>query len=267
MKRIAFLLLVIILTIMYVSLFRKRFEENSTTPPASFTSPILPSALSTFPSHVIEINYGNQLLQMYVVEIPPTANLMLIPNFTEKEFGETIVTKNGCIHAINGGFYKTDGKPLGLFKIQEKTLGKEVTSSLVNGFFWQEKSGKRTISNKKPGRLDTVKFIFQTGPLAHVGEYKLQLINDNNSRRSLLANDRNDKLYMIKLVDKENTRSGPLLSDIPNILFQPKVQETYPFVTMLNLDGGSASFFYTKDQNGPFVLSELTPIGSLLCME
>ena len=96
---------------------------------------------------------------------------------------------------------------------------------------------------------------------------RLRLIDDEPARRSLLGIDDQDRLFVLAVVQKENTFSGPLLVDLPVLFNDERVQRQVRLRIILNLDGGSASFFYNNTNNEPFMLSELTPIGSLLCMK
>lgn len=224
---------------------------------------IRPSAI--FPGKRVDVSYNNQLYTLWIEEIPSLSTITLIANFTQKENGETIAKNNACAIAINGGYYLAEEKPLGLFYTDGKSYGSEVESTIATGFFWQEKSGKRIIDYQKPQLNESVDFIFQTGPLFPVGDKKLQLIDDENARRSLIV-ESPDKLYALSLTENENTLLGPYLSDVPIILAQENLKE-FQFQRAINLDGGSASFFYATGEGGPFVLSELKSIGSLLCIK
>lgn len=231
---------------------------------SSIISPTLPTIILTN-GKIIEFMYQNQHLIIYAVEVPQSANISLIPNFSEKETGQTLIEKNGCEVASNGGFYQENGKALGLFVSEGLTLGKLIKSNLVNGFFWQDRSGSRFIDNNPPENSEA-DFILQTGPLMTVGR-KISLISDEQSRRILLALDNKENLYINAVVDKENSYSGPNLADLPKIFAENDVQQQILFTTLLNLDGGAASFFYVQSGNKSFSLDELTPIGSLFCIK
>jgi hypothetical protein len=213
------------------------------------------------------ISYGTRQLQILSVEIPASASMILIPNFTEKQFGEILVATNSCDMAINGGFYTGAGKPLGLFTTKTNQFGKAVISNVANGFFWENNFGERFMDRQPPEASIQPTFIFQTGPYMPVINKRLSLINDGQSRRSLLGITNENKFYAISVLGQENNLSGPYLADIPVIFALPEIQKVLPLVTVLNLDGGSASFFYSKDEFGELALSSLSPIGSLLCVK
>ncbi len=85
----------------------------------------------------------------------------------------------------------------------------------------------------------------------------IRIQNDELTRRMLVARS-GDQWYFLAITDQDNTFNGPLLSDVPKILGK------VPIVIdeALNLDGGSASAFYSAHGAR---LGELTPIGSFFC--
>lgn len=190
----------------------------------------------------------------------------LFANFSDHESGAALVRRHGCQAAINGGFYREDGKPLGLFITEGETYGPAISSTLVNGFFWKSESGEYHIGKTQPP-LESTAFILQSGPYMSVGNYRLQLIADEEARRSLIGIDQDGSLSLVSVAQKDNTFSGPLLADVPMLFADPAVQKILPLQMLLNLDGGTASFFYKKTGDQIIVFSELKPIGSLLCIK
>lgn len=217
-------------------------------------------------SYQITVPYDNQTLIINYIEITKSAKLTLIPNFSDKENGEMIVAKYNCDFAANSGFYQEDGKPLGLFMTGGSKYGEQTISNIATGFFWQDKNNNRFLG-KNPPDLSSLDLIFQAGPLIIPGNYQLKMIDDEKARRILMAADLQNRLYLMSVFDEENNFSGPNLADLPAIFASSSIQEVIPVTTILNLDGGAASFFYAKEKNIIFSLSEITPIGSLICVK
>jgi len=266
---IKFVLLFFTFTLVIIYFFSVKSRQNSFQRKNSSEPVYAPSPIS-IPDNLqkIELNFANQPLIIYATEINQQTTMLLIPNFTNKESGLILTEKSHCQKAINGGFYQNNNKPLGLFISQGIEYGKEIRSNLVTGFFWQEKNGQRLVSRIKPEDIvDNLDFILQTGPFMTVGDYRLKLVSDEKTRRMLLALDKNNKLYIISVTDKNNSFNGPFLSDLPQIFHLPDIQKHIAVTTLLNLDGGAASYFYVSDGKTNFSLSEITPIGSLLCIK
>lgn len=269
MKRIFGLFFVLLFA---AALLRLRFSDSATVPsppPPSSISPSIPPRASLLPKELViadTVQIDGVTYTVLGKEVTPDVSLSLIPNFSQHASGQRLTELHGCTTAINGGFYTEEGRPLGWFISEGSPAGQLIESNLVTGFFWQDTEGKRHISRTAPNE-EAVDFVLQTGPYMEVRDRPLQLISDEPARRSVLGIDSDGRLYLVSVIQKENTFSGPLLADLPVLFHTPEVQETVPFRTILNLDGGTASFFYSTTDQKPFMLSELKPIGSLLCVE
>lgn len=244
--------------------FSPRREMPSTGSTISPTVTPQPSDMVLSDS-IISVVFDEQSLIIHARVIPESARMTLVANFTGRESAERLVEHHECTAAINGGFYTEERNPLGWFLSEGSQAGQLIKSNLVTGFFWQDTDGKRHISRTAPSKGE-VDFVLQTGPYMDVRDQQLKLISDEPARRSLLGIDSDDRIYMLSVIQQENTFSGPLLADLPVLFNTPQVQEAIPFRTLLNLDGGTASFFYNSNGQKPFLLSEIKPIGSLLCI-
>lgn len=266
-RRISFILTGILLVSVLVIFFALQVKSGEKFVLSSTALTPTPSPIRLPHGSVIEVAYRPHPLLILAVEIKKESTLTLLPNFKEKEFGSKLASENECDIAINGGFYKSDATPLGLFITQGKKFGNTAKSSVANGFFRQEQGGFRMIAGQPPETPDTLDFVLQSGPYITVGKRKLSLLQDGRARRSLLGIDNQNRLFFISVKGKGNNFSGPLLADIPVIFAREEIQEILPLTTILNLDGGGASFFYSRDAEGTFSLSEVSPIGSLLCVK
>ncbi|KKS46904.1 hypothetical protein A3J20_01985 [Candidatus Gottesmanbacteria bacterium RIFCSPLOWO2_02_FULL_42_29] len=225
-----------------------------------------PTPLTVPNGEVIETIFNNTDYQLLVIPIKTENNILLIPNFTNGKNAEELVTENNCRSAINGGFYREDGNPLGLFYSHGEIAGKQIQSQLITGFLWQDKDSNRNFSRNLALAPEEADFILQTGPFMIVGDYQLKLVQDEQARRSVIGKDKNNNLFLISIIEKGNHYSGPNLVDLPSIFFQPDVQKRWEFTEILNLDGGSASFFYDKGEDAELILPSITEVGSLICV-
>lgn len=189
-------------------------------------------------------------------------NLFLFPNFDEKLELEEIINKYGCLSLINAGFYDENNSPIGLFLTEEKLLSKFATNATFNGYFSLTKSGKISIGFYYPD--EPLRIGLQSGPmLIHDGVVrKLKLKNDEPARRMVAVLTEEEKLYFIAFYKKESVFQGPYLADLAEMVSELE-NEIGPIKEAINLDGGTASAFYS---NG-IKLSELTPIGSFFCLK
>ena len=192
--------------------------------------------------------------------IEPIKNLHFYSNLKDQLSSEELISKRNCKVLVNGGFYSEDFKPLGWLVSNGKELSKPISSLLFNGYL--------SISNKKALITsyvpENVSSGLQTGPLLIQNNQPLPLKirNDQPRRRLAAVLTINKKLLFIAITSKDSLFQGPLLRETPIILKAISSKIEIPFTHAINLDGGSASTFYTSKVH----LKEFSPIGSFFCL-
>lgn len=262
----------VILFITLIFIISHSFLGNSKliTPFISYPMPTptnIPKKIDIPAGNTISVTFNRQNLTIYFFEIPKGSEVTLISNFVEKEFGHKIARDHSCSLAVNGGFYTEKGLPLGLFYLDGTYFSKYEASSLATGFFWQKKNREKGIGKTTPADFADLDFIIQTGPYLAPGDYAVKLIADEKARRSLILSDGNQKLFLAFIFELDDAYLGPNLADLPRILSLPDVQNRLTVKYFLNLDGGAASFFFAKIYTDEFTLSEITPVGSVICIK
>ena len=195
------------------------------------------------------------------IQISNLENLFLFPNFKEKYTLNEAVNNYACKNLTSGGFYTETHSPIGLFISKVGRLSDEVSNKLFNGYFTLTKNGAAAISRNYLG--EPVRIGLQAGPiLLYNGAIEeLGLTSDKMARRNIVALTKEGEIYFITIYDKESVFIGPLLTNLPELIINIQNEIGVEFDSALNLDGGSASAFYTQN----IQLSELTPVGSFFC--
>jgi uncharacterized protein YigE (DUF2233 family) len=235
--------------------------------------PPLPTESASTKTPAQELTFDGKTYQFHFHKILPNETLILIPNFENASFSAQIVKQNNCTFGINGGFYKKEGGPLGLFQIGDKKIGLQIPSTTFNGFltFCHSCEGKNLDSNlfisSTPfypaySPYPASFFVLQTGPLIFL-KNKIQpnFVEEDFSRRSLIAKTVQGDFYLFSIFEKNNVLSGPRLKDLHDIFLTTDFARLADFELIMNLDGGSASAFYDKNLQ----VEEFKPIGSFLC--
>ena len=191
------------------------------------------------------------------------ATLSLIPNFSKKEDAKKLFDENGCTSAINGGFYDTANKPLGEFQVNGTYYSGQIQSDLVNGFVWAVASDSAMISSDLP--YASYRYAMQTGPilLFDGNVMPLSIHNDVGARRMIAAKNMENQLVFLAIYNGDSVFDGPKLADVPQIVQTISAKEHLNIADAINLDGGDASVFYSAKTS----LSELSPVGSLFCVQ
>lgn len=217
---------------------------------------------------VVEEKSGKQLIyKVYLQEILPNDSATLITNFTQQKQSNNLFINNNCRYAINGGFYTKEQQPLGLLIIDGNTIGRESKSLFLGGFVYADQKGQIIFTKEKPINLIKYKFIFQTGPfLIDNGKKMTGLQDEKRARRSFLLKTQNNRHFIGMIFNSEQILDGPTLQEFAQI-FQQKKELPFETKDLINLDGGSASCFYSLNDDNLKVISELSPIGTLICFK
>ncbi len=251
-------LLILLLFLAGFFIFKSSARKNTNTS----TGQIIPTPTQTVENSKPKVMLNGKAYAYDYFLVSDVSKISLIPNFTAKLDARTLIEQNNCKAAINGGFYDTAYKPLGLF-ISDGTIQYEsISSRLFNGFIWISKSGDSGIANNEP--FGNLRIALQTGPLLLMNGTPLPLAiqNDEGRRRMVAAINNKNEMIFLSVFREEATFEGPLLATLPAVVSKINTQENLHVTDAVNLDGGSASVFYTSD----FTLRELTTAGSLFCL-
>lgn len=260
MKRAVFLsviagIAVLVWTVSQFVNIRLRATTSTASPLPTITTAIIKTNTS--------IVVNDDSYEYAYVTVATPSGISLIPNFAARRDAKSLAATNGCTSVINGGFYDTAGKPLGYFFTDTRTYGQQIQNALVNGYFWADSGGDAVISTELQ-RSISYRFALQTGPLLLFNGQTMTLTihSDKPARRMVIAKTTDNQFIFLTVYSADSVFNGPLLADLPSAVSQISKQNSLGIADALNLDGGSASAFYS----GTTGLAELTPVGSLLCI-
>lgn len=196
------------------------------------------------------------------LELSPN-QAQLIPNFPDSRSSVEIMKAHTCSGGINGGFYDMSGQPLGLFRVDGKTLSGKSGSLLINGFLTIDSENIARIDSQMPSANPHI--ALQAGPLLMSEGQTLPLAirSDERARRMAAAITATGRIVFLALYSADSVFDGPLLGDLPALVEKIGIEENLNIVSAINLDGGSASAFYASGVR----LAELTPVGSFFCVQ
>lgn len=207
----------------------------------------------------VEVNGITYSYAYFSIQNP--TQLSLLANFSEKLLSTDLATSHNCETYINGNFYDTEGKPLGLWRSGSIVRNIASENRTFNGFLSMSTSDIPSITFEEPL---SPKIAVQTGPMliSEAQTLPLRIQNDEPARRmtAVLGEDR--MLHFLTVFQKNATYSGPTLTDLPEIVQAIGKTHQWHITEAINLDGGSASAF----SDSSIVLQELTPVGSIFCV-
>lgn len=258
MRRILFGVFLFIVFAWVVLYFLNPQTVKNTSPsaivsPTNFPPPQQPEAL---------INYGGKSYAFSSFSSNEPSKILVIGNYEKKRSSGSIVQEYGCLSAINGGFYTESYSPIGLFIEKSETKSPREENPLFNGLFYLGRDNQMGIGRDLP--KTNIVYALQTGPILieRGSPLELKLREDELARRSVILTDTQGTVYFLSVYNPESVYEGPLLSQLPTIVSLYAQEKGIPVDMALNLDGASASYFMNSDT----VLSELTPVGSIICL-
>ena len=214
-------------------------------------------------SGLIKIDYKGQKYSASLIRVDNIDNLSLIPNFDQKITASQAKEKYQCKYLTSAGFYLDDNTPAGLFITDGKVLKNWLKNDLFNGILSVNDMAIPRITTDLP--KDHLIYAVQSGPLVRENAKNINLYksNDKPSRRVLAAVSGDNILYFFSIYNPDQVFDGPYLRDLPDIVSLLEDQSKIVFADVVNLDGGSASTFYSESASLP----EISPVGAFFCIK
>ncbi|MFC1627117.1 phosphodiester glycosidase family protein [Patescibacteria group bacterium] len=258
MKKIFIIIFLVFLVIIGYSYFFPNLDTLPSSPlPASSPQPNITHLMT-------KIFYQNQTYYYDYFPVNDLAKLTLHPNYQQQLDTQALIKKHQCQNLINAGFYGQSNQPLGLFIANSKLISKQIKSSLFNGFLIMTGSDPVIPQISATFTSFNPRIALQSGPLLYLDSQPLLLSikSDEPRRRSIAFINQDDQLFFLIITGQDSSFSGPLLSNTPQVLKTISQNINQPIKSAINLDGGSASSFYTSDLH----LKEFSFIGSFFCL-
>lgn len=211
----------------------------------------------------IEIETGGRKFLAFYLSVPDASDITLIPNFDQAKTASDLFDSQKCGAVVSGGFYTPGGSPTGLFVSEGETLKKYTSSSLLNGLYSINDFETPRISKGVP--RDHLRVALQAGPVLIENSFtqNLNLIRDEEARRVVVGVTGENKTVFIVFYNPESAFMGPKLDDMPEALELFGEKTGIGLADAMNLDGGTASAFYTPEVKLP----EVTPVGNFFCVK
>jgi uncharacterized protein YigE (DUF2233 family) len=186
--------------------------------------------------------------------------LFLFANFEKGEKAEDSKARFNCRNLANGGFYDEKFRPIGLFISEYKEISSWQKNRLFNGVFSINMFGTSRITREPP--RDPLRIAVQSGPLVFENGGKVTFRSSRDySRRVVVAVTSENKPLFIVFYSPSNFLEGPKLDELPLLIEKINSSSYLSIADALNLDGGTASAFYSDN----FGLGEVSKVGSFFC--
>lgn len=234
-------------------------EKNLLSAEVTKTPTSVPSSIT---EQIIDFKIGEVSLQAAWIKVMDPKKISLYPNFQDHILSGDFRGQKKCQNLVSAGFYSKDNKPIGLFVTKGEKVSEKIQDRFFDGIFSVDNDGKPRITLQSPG--DNLSLALQSGPIL-IYERRLQNLtikDDKSARRVLVALTIDNQIYFFVIFEKESVLQGPYLEHLPKILGALGEKMKVHFSYALNLDGGTASTFYSDS----IVLPEFAPVGGFFCI-
>jgi hypothetical protein len=162
----------------------------------------------------------------------------------EGESLSAIMKQEKCACGVNGGYFDTEFKPMGLRISDGRTFSPVRRARLITGILLQSSRGIDVIRVGEIFHLKKIAAAIQGGPFLVEGSKRIHGLNNSQlARRTFAGIASNDRVLL-------GVCSAVSLAELANILAAAPVAADYKIRRALNLDGGSSSAFWFARENG-----------------
>lgn len=175
---------------------------------------------------------------------PSKSTALRIIDNPEAQSLDAMMKREKCACGVNGGYFDTEFKPIGLCVDDGRTLSPLRRARLITGILLK---WNRRIDVIRVSEISTTKKIVaavQAGPFLVEASKPIRGLNDSQqARRTFAGIAANDRALL-------GICSDVSLADLANILATVPVGGNSKIRRAMNLDGGSSSAFWFARENG-----------------
>jgi exopolysaccharide biosynthesis protein len=160
---------------------------------------------------------------------------------------DAIMKQEKCLCGVNGGYFDTQFKPIGLRIADGKTFSPLRRARLITGILLESNRRIDVIRVSEFSTTGKIVAAVQAGPFLVEGSKPIRGLNDSQQARRTFAALAGNDLGILGIC------SNVSLAELANVLATVAVAENSKVRRAMNLDGGSSSAFWFARENGtPF---------------
>jgi exopolysaccharide biosynthesis protein len=166
-----------------------------------------------------------------------------------------VMKREKCLCGVNGGYFDTEFKPIGLRVIDGTTFSALRRARLITGILLQSDRGIDVVRAGEFSRTKKIVTAVQSGPFLVEGNKRIRGLNDSQlARRTFAGLATNDRALL-------GVCSDVSLAELANILATTPIVADSKTRRAMNLDGGSSSaFWFAREDGSAFSISGRKPV-------
>jgi exopolysaccharide biosynthesis protein len=156
----------------------------------------------------------------------------------------TVMKREKFVCGVNGGYFDTEFKPIGLRVVDGQTFSPSRRARLITGILLQSDRGIDVVRVSEFSRTKKIIAAIQSGPFLVEGNKRIRGLNDSQlARRTFAGVATNDRAFL-------GVCSDVSLAQLANILATVSIVADSKIRRAMNLDGGSSSAFWFAREDG-----------------
>lgn len=167
---------------------------------------------------------------------------------------DTMMKREKLVCGVNGGYFDTEFKPIGLRVADGTTFSALRRARLITGILLQSDRGIDVIRVSEFSGMKKIIAAVQSGPFLVEGNKRIRGLNDSQlARRTFAGIATNDRAFL-------GVCSDVSLAELANILATVSIVADSKTRRAMNLDGGSSSAFWFAEDGSAFWISGRKPV-------
>ena len=160
-----------------------------------------------------------------------------------------------CVCGVNGGYFDTEFKPIGLRVADNKTFSRLRRARLITGILLQSDRGIDVVRVGEFSRAKKLIAAIQSGPFLVEGNKRIRGLSDSQlARRTFAGITTNDRALLGVCTEVS-------LADLASILATTPIAADSKIRRAMNLDGGSSSaFWFAREDGSAYSFSGQKPV-------
>ncbi|MBV9007885.1 MAG: phosphodiester glycosidase family protein [Verrucomicrobia bacterium] len=212
--------------------------------------------------HIVLENNGEHAALDLVLFSAKTARLRVIDNAGGAASLSDTMQREKCVAGVNGGYFDTESKPLGLRIIDGAGTSPLIRARLLTAVLCASPRGIEIMRAGEFSRERKYEAALQCGPLlVERGRWVASLNGVRSARRTFAATLRGGRAAI-------GISTDLTLAELSAVLTSRSLADDLPFWRAMNLDGGSSSAFWFQRSDGSVLsISEDKPVRDFIGLE
>jgi Predicted periplasmic protein len=166
-----------------------------------------------------------------------------------------VMKREKCVCGVNGGYFDTEFKPIGLRVADGQTFSPLRRARLITGIVLQSDRGIDVVRVSEFSRAKKIIIAIQSGPFLVEGSKRIRGLNNSQmARRTFAGIGTNDRAFL-------GVCSDVSLAELANILATAPIAADSKVRRAMNLDGGSSSaFWFAREDGSAFSIPGQKPV-------